>query len=248
MLSNKIVGSDDYYSLSFCAQSLYVQLNMVADDDGVVQSPKKVFSVMCREVDPDNPEIAIQRMKQIKDAFDELAQKRFVLTFPSGVVVIKHWCMNNSIRKDRYKASQHQEELSTLTIKDNGAYTEKDGCHLVDSWLSAGCHLVVADKNRLDKDSIGEDSVGKDRLGVQGEGKPTPSHPETKNVDKSVENLMVGIHGNVQLSQKELAKLKLAHPDNWERMVDDLSAFIHSSGKHYDRHYDIITGWAGGNV
>ena len=102
MLSNKIVGSDDYYSLSFCAQSLYVQLNMVADDDGVVQSPKKVFSVMCREVDPDNPEIAIQRMKQIKDAFDELAQKRFVLTFPSGVVVIKHWCMKNSIRKAEF--------------------------------------------------------------------------------------------------------------------------------------------------
>ena len=136
MLSNKIVGSDDFYSLSFCAQALYVQLNMVADDDGAVQSPKKVFSVMCREVDPDNPEIAIQRMKQIKDAFDELTQTRFILTFPSGVVIIKHWRMNNSIRKDRYNASQHQEELSTLPIKDNGAYTEKDGCHLVDSWLS----------------------------------------------------------------------------------------------------------------
>ena len=241
MLSNKIVGSDDYYALSFCAQSLYVQLNMVADDDGVVQSPKKVFSVMCREVDPDNPEIAIQRMKQIKDAFDELAQKRFVLTFPSGVVVIKHWCMNNSIRKDRYKASQHQDELSTLTIKDNGAYTEKDGCH-----------LGATDKDRLDKHRIVESSVGKDRLGVQGEGKPDPSSPDDSNCGKlcgkDVENLMLGIHGNVQLSQKELAMLKLKYPDQWERMVDDLSACIHSSGKTYDRHYDLITGWAGGNV
>jgi hypothetical protein len=87
---------------------------------------------------------------------------------------------------------------------------------------------------------------------VQGEREPTPSHPDSsdcgKPCGKDVENLMLGIHGNVQLTQKELAMLKLKYPAQWERMVNDLSAFMHSSRKHYDSHYDIITGWAGGAV
>jgi hypothetical protein len=159
--------------------------------------------------------------------------------------------MNNSIRKDRYKASQHQEELSTLTIKDNGAYTEKDGCHLVDSWLSSGCHLVVADKNRLDKDSIVESSEDKERVGVQGEREPSPAPPKAETVEKPVDNsngMKLGRHGNIELSQKELAMLKLAYPAQWERMVDDLSEYMNTTGKHYDRHYDILTGWAGGSI
>jgi hypothetical protein len=245
MFSQRIVESDAFYSLSFAAQALYMHLNMFADDDGVVHNPNKVIRSLCISEND-----WVGQLTELKNSFDRLIEKRFLLDLGNGIVVIKHWRMNNTIRKDRYNPSQYQEELSRLIIKDNGSYTEKDGDGVVTSWLPRGYEAVtdVATQYSIVENSIVESSVGKERVGVQGEREPIPSHPETKNVDKSVENLMLGIHGNVQLSQKELAKLKLAYPDNWERMVDDLSAFIHSSGKHYDRHYDIITGWAGGAV
>ena len=68
---------------------------------------------------------------------------------------------------------------------------------------------------------------------------------------ETVENsnrLLLGSHKNVELSQKELARLKLMYPIQWERMIDDLSDFMKTAGKTYDRHFDIITGWAGGAV
>jgi hypothetical protein len=233
MFSMQIVDSDSFLTMPLSTQALYFHLNMRADDDGFVNNPR-----------------SIQRLIGASDDDCKLLiAKRFILTFESGVIVIKHWCINNYIRGDRKKDTLYPEEMALLKVKDNGAYTMSGNCQASDSQMSGKC----LPSDGIGKDSIGKyslvkESVGKERVGVQGEREPTPSHPETKNVDKSVENLMVGIHGNVQLTQKELAKLKLAHPDNWERMVDDLSAFIHSSGKHYDRQYDIITGWAGGNV
>jgi hypothetical protein len=233
MFSMQIVDSDSFLTMPLSTQALYFHLNMRADDDGFVNNPR-----------------SIQRLIGASDDDCKLLiAKRFILTFESGVIVIKHWCINNYIRGDRKKDTLYPEEMALLKVKDNGAYTMSGNCQASDSQMSGKC----LPSDGIGKDSIGKyslvkESVGKERVGVQGEREPTPSHPETKNVDKSVENLMVGIHGNVQLTQKELAKLKLEYPDNWERMVDDLSAFLSTTDKPYDRHYDIITGWAGGNV
>ena len=38
--------------------------------------------------------------------------------------MIKHWRMHNTIRQDRYKPTQFQEELKTLSIKENKSYTD----------------------------------------------------------------------------------------------------------------------------
>ena len=144
MISSKIVCSDAFIEMPFSAQALYYQLNMEADDDGFLNSPKRV----ARMLGASEADLAL------------LLEKRFVLWFSNGVIAIKHWRINNQIRKDRYTPTQYQEEFNALDIKDDGAYTEKKK-ELVDTlattWQPDGNHLATQDrlgKDRLDKDSI----------------------------------------------------------------------------------------------
>ena len=224
MFAKTIIDSDAFLEMPLSTQALYFHLSMRADDDGFINNPKK-----------------IQRMIGASDDdLKMLIAKSFIITFDTGIIVIKHWKIHNYIQKDRYKETLYVQEKKQLSVKDNKAYTEAciQDVSIPETQVSIG--KLSIDKLR--------DSGDKESVGVQGEREPTPSRPETKNVDKSVENPKLGKYANVELTQKELAKLKLAYPSHWERMVDDLSEFMHSSGKTYDRHYDIITGWAGGSV
>lgn len=137
MFNVDIVGSDAFLDLPHTAQALYFQLGMRADDDGFVGNPK-----------------TIQRIAGTKAAdLELLVKKRFLLQFPSGVVVIKHWKINNQIQKDRYTPTVYTEEYQSLYIKDNKAYTEADkGC--IQSVSEMDTQISI-DKDRLDKNSRG---------------------------------------------------------------------------------------------
>lgn len=136
MFSIDIVGSDAFLDLPYSAQCLYFQLGMRADDDGFVGNPK-----------------TIQRIAGTKASdLELLVKKRFLLQFPSGVVVIKHWKINNQIQKDRYTPTVYTEEYQSLYIKDNKAYTEMDASRIQD--VSKMDTQYSIDKNSKDKDSI----------------------------------------------------------------------------------------------
>ena len=127
MFSKKITESDFFLDLSLSAQALYFHLSLNADDDGMVSAPKKV-------------------MKMIGASEEDLAaliDRRFIIAFPSGVVAVKHWHINNYIRTDRYKPTTFLEELSQLTLKENGGYTIGIPSDNLDK--------NSIDKNRLDK-------------------------------------------------------------------------------------------------
>ena len=137
MFSVDIVGSDAFLDLPHTAQALYFQLGMRADDDGFVGNPK-----------------TIQRMAGTKASdLELLIKKRFLLQFPSGVVVIKHWKINNQIQKDRYTPTVYTEEYQSLYIKDNKAYTEMDASRIQD--VSKMDTQISIDKNSIDKNSRG---------------------------------------------------------------------------------------------
>ena len=112
MLSRAIVESDAFLELPFGAQALYLHLCLAADDEGFVGSPKRVI----RSVNA-----------KAKD-FKALENARFVLTFESGVCVIKHWCMMNKIRPDREKRTTYIDERMQLTFKTSMAYTWASKC------------------------------------------------------------------------------------------------------------------------
>ena len=134
MFTQKIVDSDAFLDMPLSTQALYFHLNMRADDDGFVNNPKR-----------------IQRLiGAADDDLKVLIAKRFILTFETGVIVIKHWRMHNLLRKDRYTPTQYQEEMETLEIKENGAYTEKAATE----WQPNGNRVAT-------QDSIGKVSIGK---------------------------------------------------------------------------------------
>ena len=54
-----------------------------------------------------------------------LIAKRYILGFDSGVVVVKHWLINNTIRKDRSLPTTYKLELQQITYNEFGAYTER---------------------------------------------------------------------------------------------------------------------------
>lgn len=108
MFAKTIVDSDAFLDMPLSAQALYFHLSMRADDDGFVNNPKK-----------------IQRMIGASDDDCKLLVfKRFILTFESGVIVIKHWRIHNYIQKDRYKETLYKEEKQQLAIDEKNAYTE----------------------------------------------------------------------------------------------------------------------------
>ncbi len=53
-----------------------------------------------------------------------------------------------------------------------------------------------------------------------------------------------GEYKNVLLSNEELDKLKAKLPDTYEKLIEDLSAYIAASGKNYKNHYVVIITWA----
>ena len=112
MMSKKIIHSDMFMDLPATSKNLYFYLMIEADDDGFVNSPKR-----------------IQRMVGATDDDSALlVAKNFVITFESGVIVIKHWRIHNYIRSDRHKGTSHIEEMEKITIKDSLVYQVSPKC------------------------------------------------------------------------------------------------------------------------
>lgn len=165
MFSMQIVDTDAFMDMPLSAQALYFHLGMRADDDGFVSNARR-----------------IQRL--IGAADDDLrllALKRFILTFDSGIIVIKHWRMLNTIRGDRYKPTLYKDEKATLYLKPDGAYTDHpvDGARALmppgespdTTWQPSGNQ--VAPQDRLGKDKLGKENIGQDKK--EGTTKSTPS-------------------------------------------------------------------------
>lgn len=109
MFTKAIIDSDAFLEMPLSAQALYFHLNMRADDDGFINNPMRVTSYVNASAD----DLKI------------LLAKRFIIRFDSGVIVIKHWRMHNTLRIDRYHPTDYQDELALLCVKKNKSYTEK---------------------------------------------------------------------------------------------------------------------------
>ncbi|MBF1085727.1 DNA replication protein [Solobacterium sp.] len=135
MFAKTIIDSDAFLDMPMSARLLYYDLGMRADDDGFINSPKKIM----RMIGASNDDVNI------------LIARKFVIPFDSGVVVIKHWRINNYLRNDRYTETKYLEEKSTLEVDKNGSYTAKNN-----TGIPHGIPTVSTGKDRLGKDSIGK--------------------------------------------------------------------------------------------
>ena len=222
MFTKKITDDDNFISMSASAQALYFHLNQGADDDGFTN------------------QIAIAMLKAhaSEDDLKVLLAKSYLIRFESGVIVIKHWRMHNTLRKDRYTATSYQEEYELLDIKSNGAYTLSDGCQTVANWLPQ----VSKVKSSKDQCSVVECSEN---------GNQEDSDSDNEIVENSVENSKLEMmHGSLgkgvvllteEQSDNLLEELGI---DAFNFYVEKLAAFIIAKGAKVGNHYQTILKWA----
>ena len=131
MFSKLITNDDNFLEMPCSSQVLYFHLSMNADDDGFVNNWK-----------------SIMRMTGTKeDDLKVLITKQYVIPFDSGVIVIRHWRLNNYLQKDRTVPTQYQEELKKLQVNKNNVYEMYTNC----------IHSI--DKNSIDKNSIDKNNI-----------------------------------------------------------------------------------------
>ncbi len=105
MLSREIVFRDSFIEMPGDSQRLYFYLVLQADDEGFVGNPKGIAAMW------HIPE----------DCLKILIAKRFVISFASGCIVIRHWKQQNQIAKKRMTPTVWTRERSMLA-EINGEY------------------------------------------------------------------------------------------------------------------------------
>ena len=128
MFAKSVVTCDAFLSLSFPAQAFYFQLCLQADDDGFITNAKMLH----RMIGANDNEL------------QELVKAGYLFEFDSGVVLVKHWKVNNQIKADRYKSTTCQEKNLVKIV--NNIYEMSDS---TDRILAQGQHekkeVIISD-------------------------------------------------------------------------------------------------------
>ena len=148
MFSLKVVDTDAFMDMPLSAQALYFHLGMRADDDGFVSNARRIQRVVGAS----------------DDDFKILLMKRFLLTFESGVIVVKHWKLHNYIPKDRYTPTLYQEEKQSLFMKKNGVYTDHPSLPTSEAPELPDDPCIQNVSNPYTQVRLGEGRLGKDRI------------------------------------------------------------------------------------
>ncbi len=139
MFSLNVVDTDKFLEMPVSARLLYYELGMRADDDGFVDNWKKI--------------LLFTGLKE--DDMKLLIAKSFIIPFESGVIVIRHWRMNNYLQNDRTKPTLYQDELNQLGLDENNVYTLDTTCiHSID---------LDIDKYNKKKSNISKDILPKEK-------------------------------------------------------------------------------------
>ena len=139
MFSLDVVDLDSFIEMPVSAKLLYYDLGMRADDDGFVGNPKKITLLAgCN-----------------KEDIETLIKNKFIYMFSSGVIAIRHWNVNNQIRKDRYNETFRIDEKRLLKLENN-VYELKDNSGIPNDIPTVTTVKYSIDKNSTDKVSIVE--------------------------------------------------------------------------------------------
>jgi len=203
MTSLEVTDTDAFLEMPATSQLLYFHLNARADDDGFVSSPKKIIKII--GVNSDDLKV--------------LAGKKFIIIFNDGVCVIKHWRINNFIRKDIYQETNYLEFKKSLYIRSNGAYT-----------LNSDERAIPVPKGHFNLDVVDESlterqlRIGKVRLGKERLGKDRKGEIHTS------ENYLT----DIPLEDLEEFKKKVSATDSQiKNKADDLLNYCRAKGKRY---------------
>ena len=181
MIAKSIIKSDQFLDMPATTQCLYFHLLLEADDDGFINAPKSIMRVIGAK----------------DDDMRVLQAKGYIIPFESGVIVIKHWRLHNSLRKDRYNPNpQLENERKQLVVADNKEYQLATNWQPIGNQLAtSGIPLVATGKDRLGKDREEEEKEGPsaacDILKAYGDN----IHPVSSPVEAEKLKTLVDTHG-----------------------------------------------------
>lgn len=219
MFTKKVTDSDDFIAMGASAQALYLHLNQGADDEGFTNQVQ----------------MAMFKAHASIDDLKVLLAKRFIIQFESGVIVIKHWRMHNTLRKDRFTPTNFQEELKMLGIKSNGSYT-LDMTQA--ERLPNGCQVVAADKSSINLEKEREEKINL----VDSECSTPATTDEENKLQAWGGELGKGV---VMLTENQVgALLDELGLSGFDYYVARLADFIIEKKARVRNHYETILQWA----
>ena len=198
MFDKGIIDSDLFIDLPIPSQCLYFHLSMRADDEGFIGNVKGIIRLVGFKEEDLRP----------------LIDREFILIFETGVIVIKHWKLNNYLRKDRIKETEYKEERLKLQTKDNK--------YIIG--LPNDTQMLVNGVPSIEENSIEENSIEY----IHTESKPKKNK--------------YGEYKNVLLSKTEYSKLETEY-DNLIDLIKFLDEYIEMKGYKAKSHYLCIKKW-----
>lgn len=213
MFTNTIVDSDKFLEMPLSTQALYFHLGMRADDEGFIGSPKKIIrAVNCTE-----------------DDLKLLIAKGFVICFESGIIVITHWNLHNTIRKDRKKDTFFQTEKALLSLNESNIYS-------IDNQMTTICQPSgnqMTAQGKLSKDKLSKDNIS-DNVSTSVDGRIAFDY---QSVINSFNSICISLPKIKKLTDTRKKKIKGAYKLLEDMNFDEFFGMIESS--------DFLTGRSG---
>jgi hypothetical protein len=216
MFNTQIVDSDAFLSMPLSSQALYFHLGMSADDDGFLNNPVQIA----------------RAINASQDDMNLLLLKKFILRFDTGVMVIKHWKINNYIRSDRYKPTLYQDELRQLEVKQDGGYRfvgaiENEKTPINQQVLPVGYQTdteIRLDKIKLDKISIDKGSNNNDLHFMDQLNKDVKKNTTFETLEKLIKNnFLTPKRDLTEVEARQLFDWVSEYPRNYlEHIISDL--------------------------
>lgn len=171
MFSKEITNSEEFFEMPISTQCLYFHLSMNSDDDGFVQ-PNRIMRMT-----------GVGKIDDLK----VLKSKGFIIPIADKVIVIRHWKVNNTIRKDRHTPSMYKKHLKYLEIDEDNVYN------------CGG----LPDDNQNGNQWYTQVRLGKDRLGKESKDKNICTEPSSVQEEKKSVIFFSCIKDNIYHVHKE---------------------------------------------
>ena len=221
MFAKTIIDSDAFIDMPITARLLYYDLSMRADDDGFVNSPKKIMRMIGAS----------------EDDLRVLAGKKFIIPFENGVVVIKHWRIHNYIRKDTYKETTYKDEKAMLEMDENNAYRLSNTGNLL-TVNEPSTERQRAVDEPWTQDRLGKDRIGKDRIDKEGGSDEPPTIPQKPTKKK------YGEYQHVKLTDDEYDRLCADFGETMtQKAINAVDKYCQETGKTYKDYNLTIRRW-----
>ena len=224
MFAMTIVDSDAFLDMPLSAQALYFHLNMRADDDGFVGNPKKIMRTIGAS----------------EDDMKLLIAKNFLIVFETGVIVIKHWRIHNTLSAGRYHETSYVSEKDMLRLKRNNSYTLGDGSEIDDAKL---VEMAKRQSKTNDRQTIDEQETNSDKNKIREELELDSELDKDQSKEKEVRH-HYGEYKHILLTDKQYTNLIGDYGENAVFMaIKKVDEYCQISGKTYKDYNLALRKW-----